>query len=69
MPCKVCDNTGWVCEEHPGRPSDCGGSKRGCTCGAAGIPCPNCNEPAPGERPRMPAGLMPHGDPDNDSVH
>jgi hypothetical protein len=31
MPCKVCDNTGWVCEEHPGRPSDCGGSERGCT--------------------------------------
>ena len=38
MPCKVCDNTGWVCEEHPGRPSDCGGSKRGCTCGARAVP-------------------------------
>jgi hypothetical protein len=25
------------------------------TCGA---PCPNCNVPADGERPRLPAGFM-----------
>jgi hypothetical protein len=28
MPCEVCDNTGWVCEKHADRPSDCGDSKR-----------------------------------------
>ena len=40
MRCEVCDNTGWVCENHADRPSDCGGdSKRACTCGGAGMPC------------------------------
>jgi hypothetical protein len=40
MMCSICDGTGWVCENHPDRPSDCGGSKRAnvCKCGA-GMPC------------------------------
>ncbi len=48
MKCEACDNTGWVCEAHPDRPS-----------GAAAMPCLVCNQPEPGERPRLPAGLVP----------
>ena len=46
MRCEVCEDTGWVCENHPDRPSDCGGStsKRVCGCGA-GMPCLLCNTP------------------------
>jgi hypothetical protein len=36
---------------------------------AAGMPCPNCNEPTPGKRPRMPAGFVPHDDSDKGAVH
>jgi hypothetical protein len=43
-----------VCEEHPGRPW---GDPNGCTCGAAGMPCPRCNRAAEGEEPRMPEGF------------
>ena len=57
MRCEVCDNSGWGCENHPDRPSDCGDSKRACTCGGAGMPCLVCNQPEPGERPRLPAAL------------
>jgi hypothetical protein len=46
------------------RPSDCGDSKRACTCGGAGMPSRMCNEPAPGERPRMPPGFTPRDDAD-----
>ncbi len=70
MTCTVCDDTGWVCENHPDRPSDCcGNSKRACTCGGAGKPCPMCNQPAPGERPRMPADFVPKLDVDKGTVH
>jgi hypothetical protein len=31
-------------------------NERGCTCGA-GLPCPACNEPKPGERPAMSKGF------------
>jgi hypothetical protein len=55
MRCEVCDNTGWVCENHADRPSDCGDSERACTCGGAGTPCLVCNQPEPGERPRLPS--------------
>jgi hypothetical protein len=39
----VCDNTGWVCENHPDRPFKMF-SKRfdACDCGA-GAPCERCN--------------------------
>jgi hypothetical protein len=41
--CEICDNTGWVCENHPRRPSAMF-SKRAdaCNCGAA-APCAFCN--------------------------
>jgi hypothetical protein len=43
MACLVCDNTGWVCENHPDRPWR-GNSQRAdaCECGA-GMPCELCN--------------------------
>jgi hypothetical protein len=50
MACEVCMIlAGSVRSIRP--PSDFGGSKRGCNRDAARMPCPNCNEPAPGERP------------------
>lgn len=40
--CKICDDTGWVCENHDDRPWN-GGSKRADACGCgAGAPC-ECN--------------------------
>ena len=43
MACLVCDNTGWVWENHPDRPWR-GNSQRvdACDCGA-GMPCELCN--------------------------
>lgn len=38
--CRVCDNTGWVCENHPDRPWDTL-REDSCTCGA-GMPCRVC---------------------------
>ena len=68
--CETCDDTGWVCENHPDRPSDCGGSKRADVCGCgAGMPCRVCNQPATGERPRMPADFVPQFDRDRGPVH
>src|SRR5712691_6019239 len=43
MACLLCDNTGWVCEEHPDRPWR-GTSQRAdaCDCVRVGMPC-ECN--------------------------
>lgn len=54
MECTLCQDVGWVCEEHPGRPW---AGPRACGCGAAGIPCPLCNVSEDGEAPRMPDGF------------
>jgi hypothetical protein len=51
---KFCKDSGWVCEDHPGRPWD---GPHACPCGAAGVPCPWCNVPAPGETRRLPDGF------------
>lgn len=67
--CHVCDDTGWVCEDHPDRPSDCVPVARSCTCGGAGKPCPVCNTPAAGERPRMGPDFVPALDRDKGSIH
>jgi hypothetical protein len=71
MKCEACDDTGWVCENHPDRPSECGGnaSALACRCGGAGMPCLMCNNPKPGERPRLPADFIVHKDADKGSVH
>jgi hypothetical protein len=52
--CTLCEDSGWVCEEHPGRPWE---GPNACPCGAPGAPCPWCNMPAEGETPRMPDGF------------
>jgi hypothetical protein len=52
--CIHCQDVGWVCEEHPGRPL---AGARACGCGAAGMPCSACNVPENGEAPRMPGGF------------
>lgn len=61
LKCAQCQDQFWVCEEHPSRPY---GYAVGCKCGGAGMPCPVCNEPAPGKRPRMPADFTPQYDED-----
>jgi hypothetical protein len=53
--CEACDDTGWVCENHPNRPASCAGSKRWdvCECGP-GAPCLCCNTDGKiDERPDM----------------
>jgi hypothetical protein len=49
MKCTVCEDTGWVCENHADVPWDG-------TCGAAGMPCPKCNPSDLEHPPRPPAG-------------
>lgn len=42
-PCLNCDDTGWVCENHPKRPWDgCSNRRDACGCGP-GAPCEDCN--------------------------
>jgi len=46
----MCDNEGWVCENHMTKPWDGTSSRKdACGCGA-GAPCPYCNKEDP---PRM----------------
>jgi hypothetical protein len=52
--CIHCQDVGWVCEEHPGRPW---AGAQACGCGAAGMPCSACNVPENGEAPHMPGGF------------
>jgi hypothetical protein len=52
--CTLCQDVGWVCEEHPGRPW---AGAKACGCGAAGMPCSLCNAPDDGGAPRMPDGF------------
>jgi hypothetical protein len=62
MKCALCNDAGWVCERHPDQPWE--GSKRGCTCGAPGAPCPTCNAANDRSAPRMPAGFKTEVDKD-----
>ena len=66
MKCAVCDDTGWVCEEHPDKPWHA--RPGGCECGA-GMPCLACNQPKEDQRPRMPADFVPHIDRDKGPIH
>jgi hypothetical protein len=61
--CSACMDTFWVCENHDDRPWD---GPAACGCGGAGMPCPACNQPEPGERPRLPAGFEPDVDVDDE---
>jgi hypothetical protein len=47
--CPRCGGGGWLCEDHPDRPSPHEG------CGAMGVPCPDCNADDP---PRLPDGWV-----------
>jgi hypothetical protein len=49
--CTLCDDCGWVCENHPDRPWQ---GPRACDCGGAGAPCPSYNLAEGHEMPRLP---------------
>lgn len=51
--CPTCDNSGWVCENHPDVPWDDGDAD---CCGGAGMPCRDCNPCDAQTPPRLPAG-------------
>jgi hypothetical protein len=53
--CTQCRNARWVCENHPIAPW--GDVEGGCSCGAAGMPCPKCNASDGLEPPEMPPGF------------
>ena len=57
--CIVCEDTGWVCENHPDQPWE-GPHAR--ACGGAGAPCPRCNAATADEPPRLPKGFEPDGE-------
>lgn len=45
--CSSCDDTGYVCENHPNRPwKPMSIHPKACDCGA-GMPCPDCTTPVP----------------------
>jgi hypothetical protein len=59
--CPACRGTGWVCEAHPGRLSDCTSDELdACHCGAPGTPCVRCYPETPAEPPAMPASFLPY---------
>jgi hypothetical protein len=45
----------WVCERHPDQQWE---GKQACGCGAAGAPCPWCNQYDDETPPRMPEGFL-----------
>jgi hypothetical protein len=69
MTCKTCGDTRWVCEDQPDRPWG-SGNPNACQCGEPGMPCPDCNEPKPGERPDaiLPANHTPRHDRDKGTL-
>ena len=64
--CQRCRVVRWVCENHPDKPWDRDHER---TCGGAGMPCPDCNEPREGERPAMSADFIPAFDQDKGPIH
>ena len=60
MACDLCDDTGWVCEDHGDRPLK-GDSSRTDACSfGAGKPCPRCNRESRHVNlvPRLPNTLL-----------
>lgn len=54
--CKLCHDTGWVCESERTKPWGGVTVEHGCQCSScAGDPCPACNATT-SEPPRMPPG-------------
>ena len=56
MDCLLCEDTGWVCENHPDQPF---AGPHACRCGGAGMPCPKCNPSNQDKPPRLPKGFEP----------
>jgi hypothetical protein len=61
LKCTLCHDIGWVCETHPGKPWN---GPNACPCGAAGAPCPWCNQYDDETPPRMPEGFLVETDKD-----
>jgi hypothetical protein len=57
----LCEDTFWVCENHPTRPWE---GEHACTCAGARAPCPMCNSSELGDAPRMPDGFKTEVDKD-----
>jgi hypothetical protein len=53
MTCGLCEDTGWVCGNHPGKPWD---GDHACGCASAGMPCVRCKPSDLDNPPRPPAG-------------
>jgi hypothetical protein len=43
LSCLLCDDLGWVCENHPDQPWE---GPHACSCRGVGAPCPECNPSA-----------------------
>ena len=52
--CTRCDNSRWVCENHPDKPWL---GEHACECGGAGAPCPVCNQSDEDTPPELPEGF------------
>jgi hypothetical protein len=63
--CSLCAGGGWVCSLHRGRPWD---GPDACTCGTAGVACPQCNVVQNDKLPRMPKGFKAKGSSDEPFV-
>lgn len=59
--CACCTGWKWVCEDHPDKAWE-SGDENECKCGAAGMPCPDCNpaaKPIPGSLTIWELGMRP----------
>ena len=59
--CVRCTGWKWVCEDHPDKAWE-SGDENECKCGAAGMPCPDCNpaaKPIPGSLTIWELGMRP----------
>jgi hypothetical protein len=54
MKCLLCEDNGWVCENHPERAWE---GEHAYGCGGAGTPCPVCNPSDENSPPELPEGF------------
>ena len=59
MACDLCDDTGWVCEDHGDRPLKADSNRADACSFGAGRPCPRCNRDSRHVNlvPRLPTGM------------
>jgi hypothetical protein len=62
--CPLCDDCGWVCENHPSKPWE---GERACQCGGAGMPCHYCNMSDELSPPLLPAEFRVDAESDDES--